>query len=257
MKVFISWSGDRSRMLANSLHGWLTFVINAVEPWMSSNDINPGTRWGAELAGELEKTRYGIICVTADNMNAPWLLFESGALSKQVEKARVVPLLLGIKPSDIEGPLAQFQSIQANEEGMQKLLAGINLTVFEGKERGLDEIMLNEAFNLWWPKLNESIKNIPSVLIPHGKEEERSERAIMEETLILVRDIKRRVGIITTPKKSAPIDEMPPPPDNFPAGWDSEWLSDNEAFKAQNALAFEKEDYVKQTLTKLYESKKK
>jgi len=236
MKVFISWSGERSRMLAESFHGWITGVINAVEPWISSNDINPGTRWSLELAGELEKTRYGIICVTADNINSPWLMFEAGALSKQVEKSRVVPLLLDIKPSDIKGPLAQFQSIPTTEEGIKKLITGINLTVLEAKERGLDEAVLVQSFDLWWPKLDELIKKIhPTLPANDKKEEERSERDIVEETLILVRDIKRRIASISTLKKSSSYDELPPPPENFPDGWENEWQPafDNAAVAAR------------------------
>ena len=120
MKLFISWSGARSKQLAQGLYGWLPGVINAVEPWLSETDIDPGARWGTELAQELEKTRYGVICVTAENMNAPWLLFEAGALSRYVEKTRVVPLLLEIKSTDIKGPLSQFQSVQANEDDIKK-----------------------------------------------------------------------------------------------------------------------------------------
>lgn len=44
MKVFLSWSGERSRLVATALHEWLPQVINAVEPFISSN-IDAGARW--------------------------------------------------------------------------------------------------------------------------------------------------------------------------------------------------------------------
>jgi hypothetical protein len=59
MKVFISWSGERSRLVAQAIHEWLPYVINAAEPWMSSADIEKGARWALDLAQELDDTRIG------------------------------------------------------------------------------------------------------------------------------------------------------------------------------------------------------
>jgi len=39
MKVFISWSGQRSAAVADALRYWLPKVIQALEPWMSADDI--------------------------------------------------------------------------------------------------------------------------------------------------------------------------------------------------------------------------
>lgn len=35
-------------------------------------------------------------------------MFEAGALTKSLTVARVCPLLFGVEPSDIKGPLVQF-----------------------------------------------------------------------------------------------------------------------------------------------------
>jgi hypothetical protein len=71
MKVFISWSGEMSHKVANVLRDWLPYVIQAVDPFVSSGDINKGERWGDVLAEELEDTEFGIICLTPYNVKAP------------------------------------------------------------------------------------------------------------------------------------------------------------------------------------------
>ena len=53
MKVFISWSGTRSKLIATALRKWLPYIMQSVEPWMSDTDINAGARWSREIEKEL------------------------------------------------------------------------------------------------------------------------------------------------------------------------------------------------------------
>jgi TIR domain len=110
MKVFVSWSGERSRLLAQALHSWLPLVLHYVKPWLSDADVSAGDRWATVVAKELETSNFGIICVTPENLNSPWVLFEAGALAKAMQGAKVIPLLFNLEFSDISGPLAQFQA---------------------------------------------------------------------------------------------------------------------------------------------------
>lgn len=101
MKIFISWSGDTSHKVALLLRDWLPSVIQSIDPYVSSIDIDKGARWSADIAAELDNSSFGILCVTHDNIEAPWLNFEAGALGKSVEKSRVCPFLFRVKKSQI------------------------------------------------------------------------------------------------------------------------------------------------------------
>ena len=89
MRVFISWSGTKSRLLAEALRDWIPYVLPSAEPWMSATDIVPGARWSIEIASQLDTANVGIICLTPENIDAPWIMFEAGALSKTLSRALV------------------------------------------------------------------------------------------------------------------------------------------------------------------------
>jgi hypothetical protein len=54
MNVFLSWSGAKSKAVAEILKKYLPSMINQVEPWLSSQQIDAGARWSAEIAKNLE-----------------------------------------------------------------------------------------------------------------------------------------------------------------------------------------------------------
>ncbi|HLL14244.1 MAG TPA: TIR domain-containing protein [Pyrinomonadaceae bacterium] len=186
MKVFISWSGARSKAVAGALRDWLPSVIQAVQPWMSANDIDKGVRWGSDMAAQLQEARAGIICLTAENLNAPWILFEAGALSKTLDKTFVCPYLFDIEPTSLEGPLVQFQATTAQKEDTRRLVHTINRAMNGGR---LPEPQLDKYFERWWPDLEASFKNIESK--PEAPKPQRSEKEMLEEILELVRDKAR------------------------------------------------------------------
>jgi|SRR2546423_130391 len=182
MKVFISWSGERSRLVAEALRYWLPKVIQAIQPWMSSSDIEKGTRWRTDIASELEQSSIGIICLTPDNLNSTWLHFEAGALSKQLQNTYVCTFLYGLEPADVREPLAQFQTTKAQRDDLKKLIQTINNAFGEKK---LPDSEVNETFDVWWPKLEQRLSNIPEP--QSSPKTQREEREILEEILELVR----------------------------------------------------------------------
>lgn len=182
MKVFLSWSGARSRSVAEALRDWIPSVIQAVELWMSAEDIDKGLRWTSAIAFELDQTRFGIICLTPENLEAPWILFEAGALSKALDKSFVCPFLFDLEPTDIKGPLIQFQATKAEKNDVKKLVLTLNRALGEA---ALSPEKLERAFEHWWPELLKSLENLPAV---HTEPKpQRTERELLEEILEIIR----------------------------------------------------------------------
>ena len=194
MKVFISCSGTLSYSIGEALGEWISTVIQAVDPFVSSKNIDKGTQWPSIIHEELETTNYGIICVTPDNTEAPWLLFEAGALSK-LDNSRVVPFLADLSITDLKGPLTLFQSVVNfdSKEEVYGLVKSIN-EALESEERKLGEKLLEASFRKWWPeleaKLTEIVKTKQVVAQPEG----RDVHDMVEEILQLTRFIAQEEG---------------------------------------------------------------
>ena len=157
LKVFISWSGDQSHALAAVLHDWLPTVLHFVDPWMSSKDIAKGKRWDAEIANNLEKARYCIVCVTPGVQQEPWVNFEAGAVSKIINDSYVSPLLLGVSPDDLLGlPLSQFQCTPFEKDEVGRLLRSIN----QAAGSPTPEVRLDKNLDYSWARLEDKIHRI-------------------------------------------------------------------------------------------------
>ncbi len=205
MKVFISWSGEKSKAVATALNGWIPEVLQYVTPFMSDAAIDAGTRPLDEIERELGASKFGIICVTSDNYMAPWLNFEAGAISKKLalEPTRVAPLLVDLDANDVNTPLKQFQMKKLDKDGVYDVIRSINKKALEDDE-GLDEPRLTSALDRCWPDLLvkiEAAKTIsPSLDVKRTPGEKMDD--VLESVRLLtdeVRNLRRTTGQRTAP----------------------------------------------------------
>ena len=56
MKIFISWSGERSQKIAELFKDWIQCVIQAAKPWISSHDVDRAALWYTEISKTLSHT---------------------------------------------------------------------------------------------------------------------------------------------------------------------------------------------------------
>lgn len=190
MRIFISWSGDLSRSVAEVLRDWLPDVIQALDPWMSSEDIEAGARWSAEIANQLDGNGQGLVVVTQENLGAPWLNFEAGALSKSVLEGQPRPVLVDLKKASVVGPLSQFQLTEIDDQAdMHKLLRSLNSKI----EAGLATDRLDRAYEKAWPALRERVESARARCESpqEGQSAQRSAEDMLEELLTLVRELSR------------------------------------------------------------------
>lgn len=189
MDIFISWSGTRSRKVAELLKGWLKCVIQAANPWVSAHDIDRGTVWFSTIAEKLSRTKFGIICLTQENKNQPWILFEAGAIAKGVAANHVCTLLIGLEPTEVENPLAQFNhTVAGQRQSMWELVRTINKQL---QDEALPEQILTNVFGTYWPQFDKAYRKILSeeVVTP----EKRSQEDLLSEILSTVRSVGRQL----------------------------------------------------------------
>src|SRR5262245_50622373 len=159
MKVFISWSGERGSQLGEAIRDWLPCVLQSVEPYFTPADIDKGAKWDSEIAQALEESNVGIVILTQESLGSPWVMFEAGAIARSVQRARVCPILFGIKETDLQGPLSSSQVSQFIEEDINGVMRTINKAV----EKPLSDATLVSVFRHWWPILRTKVEAIMAV----------------------------------------------------------------------------------------------
>jgi hypothetical protein len=107
-----------------------------------------GIVWSREVAEHLQQASTGILCITADNLRAPWLNFEAGSLWKGLATgAHVCPVLLDVDTSELTGPLTLFQAKRFDQRGVRELCR--TLAQLTGSEENRTEL----NFRGIWPHL--------------------------------------------------------------------------------------------------------
>jgi len=180
MKIFISWSGSRSRAVAELLNDWTKCVLQATRPWLSTRDIDRGALWFSEIHDQLKDTSVGIVCLTQENRNRPWILFESGALAKGLSSNRVCTFLIDLKPSDLEDPLAQFNHTLPEKGSVWELIRTLNNCL---SSNALDERILEQVYETYWKQFETKFALAIEKNPPTAKSEPRPKEDILAEIL--------------------------------------------------------------------------
>lgn len=196
----MSWSGARSRAAAELLSNWTKCVIQATQPWISTRGIDRGALWFSTINDELKDTTVGIVCLTHENKNKPWILFEAGALAKGLANSRVCTFLVDLEPKDLQDPLAQFNHTLPTRDGVWSLVVTLNNSIATPLEQGI----LEQVFDTNWPQF---LNKFEALLLQHPQEgivEVRSNDSMLEEILASTRSLSQRLRAIENGKAIGP-----------------------------------------------------
>jgi hypothetical protein len=199
MGVFICWSGENSRShkIAKILRDRIPEILQTAQPFLSAVDVGAGTHWMEQLKIALKEKSFGIMCITPENRDNPWIHFEAGALWRTEEDRRVCPLLFDTRPTEITGPLSQLQCKQFDQKGFFDVMKEVNQ---HGASTKIDEAVLVRTFTRVWPDIEADLSKIkkPSNLV----KPQRDPNDMIEEVLTIVRSFRDAdlVGIRAAPR---------------------------------------------------------
>lgn len=200
MKVFISWSGELSKKIAESLKKWLPCIIQTVDVFFSPDDIEKGENWDSKISKELSECKYGIICLTTENVTAPWINFEAGAIAKTLD-SRVASIMINVSPSDIKGPLSRYQATKIDKDDFYQLISNINNQC----ESNVNSDTLKTVFENLWGAINSEFEEIISNAKKNSSAIKKSinNTEAIEEILLLLR---KQNALLTSPQQLLPED---------------------------------------------------
>lgn len=127
-RIFISWAGDYSKAIAIALKSILEEEIfsNNLECFVSELDIASGSDWWDKIKDELCTCQYCIVCMTNENVRAPWIFYEAGAMVAR--DVPTVPFLVNCSVNSLDHtPLTGKQTIKFYDQPQfVKMVKNIN-----------------------------------------------------------------------------------------------------------------------------------
>lgn len=166
MIIFISWSGEIAKEIAEVLKNELSNIFSGVkglEVFVSSQDIAAGTEWFAEISNAIEGSKVGILCLTKENTTsesvADWVMFEAGALAFHLKsKKAVIPILFDTNIPN-KSPLKIFEFIKFNSQQYKKMICDLNDKYMENKfEHNVIMDLASASYDRLNPKVKEVVK---------------------------------------------------------------------------------------------------
>jgi len=119
MKIFLSWSKNKSKLLAEATKRFIEKLLGNSIEFFFSPEMYKGTRVDNEIHENLLLCKKCLVCITSDNFKNPWLLYEAGVVfganHTNSQNGIVIPILFEYIPewsSWIDKPLNQYVPIQ-------------------------------------------------------------------------------------------------------------------------------------------------
>lgn len=178
-KLFVSWSGELSRKLAEEVSHFIPDVLQSVDPFFAPDDIEKGAQWPSVLANELSESDVGIICLTRSNLESAWIHYEAGALAKNFRYSRLCTLLFDVDYGDLPDTLKMHQATNFTKNDFKKMIRAINEASDEGR---LSDEKLEKAFDRWWGDFEKRVKDI---LVSHDSSQSEENSLVFDNSQLV------------------------------------------------------------------------
>lgn len=153
MKVFLSWSGNQSKAVAQAFNDWLPTIINAIDPWLSSESLSKGIPWISGIKSALaESNGVGLFFLTSEAISSPWMLFEAGSISA-LGHERVCTVFVDVLPESLKPPFSLFQGTKLERDDVEKLVSQLNFLT----PTPLSTKALKASFDRGWRELESDL----------------------------------------------------------------------------------------------------
>lgn len=155
-RVFISWSGDSGRRIAELLQKTLLKYPGA-EAWVSSRDVQSGSPWLNEVTAALKTAEHAIACLTPGTFSAPWINFEAGFVFGRLGRMHVLTIGEDLPANH---PLRTLQTLDGLKINDLKTLL---VTLTENED--FSEKWLSSLFPAWKKSCEAILGNAPELLV--------------------------------------------------------------------------------------------
>jgi TIR domain-containing protein len=158
MKIFLGWSGSRSKALANIVGAFVEALVPGTTIFFSPSDIDKGSKWRGAVAQELQDSDVGLWCLTRRSLKSTWVPFEAGAISKAATPGRVCPLLFGISSTKLPSPLSDFHATEFAKSDVWRLIKDLLELVKPEPKPDIEK--LHNLFDRLWGGLEKEVMSI-------------------------------------------------------------------------------------------------
>lgn len=183
MSIFLSWSGPRSKAIAECFKEQLKLF--EIESFLSSEDIRKGQSWLTEIGDKLDKYSGGIIFLTPTNLEARWINFEAGAIAKHGNSSRVCTYLIDLDAGDVPPPLSFFQNTKTTKEDTGKLFCDLKEWVIDGTSSPETVRKIFDA--VAWEEIEKTLKSSEKLDVKPSRKSERKVDDKVDELLGMMR----------------------------------------------------------------------
>jgi hypothetical protein len=124
--AFLSWSGNLSHKVIEYIKNEILDNIfkNKIETFISS-EMGISSIADKTIFTKLTKSDFGIACITSENIEKPWVLFECGGLINKLENNRLYVITVDVNTEMLKrlnDPLLRIQVGQLNMDGFVNLI---------------------------------------------------------------------------------------------------------------------------------------